>query len=50
MNDSFDHLLFEVVFWLAAVLAEERKEVARHIEVELRCSPFIEMIGQDHLK
>lgn len=50
VNGSFDHLLFEVVFWLATILAKERKEVARHIKVELRCTPFIEVIGQDHLK
>ncbi len=42
--------LFEVILGFLGVLAEQRKEVPRHIEVELRRAALVEVVRQNHLR
>lgn len=41
--------LLEIIFWPLAVMWKQRKKVPRHVKLELCCSSFIEVVGQNYL-
>ena len=43
-------LLFKVVLWSLAIVRKQREKIPCHIELQLGCSSFVEMISKDYLK
>lgn len=44
------HSLFEEVLRPLAVVSKQREEVPCHVELELGCTPLVEVVIQNHLR
>lgn len=44
------HSLFEEVLRPLAVVSKQREEVSCHVELELGCTPLVEVVIQNHLR